>query len=186
MGNREAVSKYRKKMISLAGSRMFSGDAVKTCRKCGEQKPLADFFVERRSPDGKQSQCKKCNVAKTMAWRIKPENKEKFAANCAAWAKANPVKIAATKKRSRLKRYGLTLEAMADMAVQQENKCAICKSPAEIEQYGTLAIDHCHATGAVRGLLCQMCNKALGQFYDSPALLRAAADYVERHSAKNN
>ena len=40
--------------------------------------------------------------------------------------------------------------------------------------------DHCHLTGAFRGWLCRQCNVALGMGMDSPALLRALADYLER------
>jgi hypothetical protein len=44
------------------------------------------------------------------------------------------------------------------------------------------AIDHCHTTGAVRGTLCHQCNTALGNFKDSPELLRRAALYVEKRT----
>ncbi len=44
-----------------------------------------------------------------------------------------------------------------------------------------LAIDHDHKTGQVRSLLCKKCNGVLGLVDDDPALLRAAADYIERH-----
>jgi hypothetical protein len=44
-----------------------------------------------------------------------------------------------------------------------------------------LAIDHCHATKAVRGLLCRACNSGLGHFRDNPALLLTATLYLEGH-----
>lgn len=42
-----------------------------------------------------------------------------------------------------------------------------------------LHFDHCHRTGIFRGWLCQRCNWALGFVGDSPATLRALADYLE-------
>jgi hypothetical protein len=44
-----------------------------------------------------------------------------------------------------------------------------------------LAVDHCHTTGKVRGLLCSTCNTALGSFQDNPAYLKAAIHYLESH-----
>lgn len=60
---------------------------------------------------------------------------------------------------------------------EQGGVCALCKRP---DDRLNLARDHCHKTGAWRGLLCGRCNKALGLFRDDPELLRAAAEYVER------
>ena len=61
------------------------------------------------------------------------------------------------------------------MLEEQAGLCAICRrAPAA-------HVDHDHLTGAVRALLCFNCNGGLGQFKDDPAVLRAAAEYVERH-----
>ncbi len=42
-------------------------------------------------------------------------------------------------------------------------------------------LDHCHATGAKRGWLCNNCNVMLGNAKDSPAILRKAAEYLDSH-----
>jgi hypothetical protein len=57
---------------------------------------------------------------------------------------------------------------------RQGNACGICKAPAK-----PLCIDHCHATGKVRGFLCRECNLGLGNYHDDPARMRAAAVYLE-------
>lgn len=44
-------------------------------------------------------------------------------------------------------------------------------------------IDHCHATGVVRGHLCRQCNLALGMFQDSPELLDKAKEYLGRSTS---
>lgn len=87
------------------------------------------------------------------------------------------------RRRQTLRGYGLTEEAHALLVKQQDNKCAICRQPeTKTHRYGLLplAIDHCHETGKIRGLLCLMCNTALGKLKDSPALLRAAIAYLEK------
>lgn len=77
--------------------------------------------------------------------------------------------------------YGMTINDYDALLVAQGSKCAICGCPPEFSVNGRLAVDHCHDSDKIRGLLCTMCNTALGSFKDSPALLRAAAAYVELH-----
>lgn len=86
--------------------------------------------------------------------------------------------LKAGKKYWTKKNYGLTMEQVSDMAMAQQNSCAICEEKFS-DAYKT-QIDHCHATGAVRGLLCINCNWLLGKSRDNPDLLRAAANYLER------
>ena len=45
-----------------------------------------------------------------------------------------------------------------------------------------LHIDHCHATGRIRGALCICCNTAIGSMRNRPDLLRRAAEYLEDRS----
>jgi hypothetical protein len=51
--------------------------------------------------------------------------------------------------------------------------CEVCEQP------GKISFDHCHATGAFRGWLCDRCNVALGMVRDDPAVLRRLAAYLE-------
>jgi hypothetical protein len=74
--------------------------------------------------------------------------------------------------------HRLTPAEYAEQLVRQGGVCAICKAdPATLSRM--LAVDHDHVTGAFRGLLCINCNTGLGKFGDDPALLRAAAEYLE-------
>ncbi len=76
--------------------------------------------------------------------------------------------------------YGLTLEQYNEMLTSQNGVCKICAGP-DNGPWGTLAVDHCHITGKVRGLLCAKCNKGLGQFKDDTELLDKAKSYLLNH-----
>lgn len=86
------------------------------------------------------------------------------------------------------RQFGISLFEYGQMLVAQGGKCAICGQ----ENAGTrngeakaFAVDHDHKTGKIRGLLCESCNQGIGKLKDDPALLRKAADYIEKHSASD-
>jgi hypothetical protein len=60
----------------------------------------------------------------------------------------------------------------------QGNVCAICKGPMNLKN-----VDHDHQTGQIRGILCYLCNRALGTFLDSVVRLRAALEYMTNFPA---
>lgn len=74
-----------------------------------------------------------------------------------------------------LSKYGISALDYFTMLQAQKGKCAICECVPDRQ----LSIDHDHATGNVRGLLCSPCNTALGSFKDSAALLNKAIEYLE-------
>jgi len=74
-------------------------------------------------------------------------------------------------------RYGMSKERYERLLWEQGYACAICGRP-EADLTVRMAIDHDHDTGKVRGILCHMCNTAIGKFKDSPELLEKAAAYI--------
>ena len=73
------------------------------------------------------------------------------------------------------------LEDYDSMLKKQKNVCAICKKEETTTRNGIVkrfAIDHCHESLAVRGLLCQFCNSALGYFDDNIEILKSAIEYL--------
>jgi hypothetical protein len=72
--------------------------------------------------------------------------------------------------------YKITRRELSELRAEQGDRCAIC-GDAEPQH-----LDHDHATGKIRALLCQRCNHGLGLFRDDPTLLRAAAEYVRFHT----
>jgi hypothetical protein len=82
------------------------------------------------------------------------------------------------------KRFGVSPIDYESMAEGQNRKCAICLGPPGSFKDGKermFCIDHDHATGKIRGLLCNGCNRGIGYFSDSPDNLRRAIAYLERH-----
>lgn len=75
--------------------------------------------------------------------------------------------------------YGLTVEQYEALSAAQDDKCRLCGNHASANRHGLLYVDHDHATGKVRALLCPNCNAAVGLFRDDASLMRAAANYVE-------
>jgi hypothetical protein len=74
--------------------------------------------------------------------------------------------------------YGISEEDYERLYSNQSGKCAICK-----RAHSRLHIDHDHSTGHIRELLCGSCNRAIGLLKEDVAVLKAAARYIERHSA---
>ena len=78
--------------------------------------------------------------------------------------------------------YGLTAEQFLQLLVSQEGLCAICEEPLDTDEYKGIHVDHDHATGEVRGLLCRSCNTGLGLLKDSGVALQRALAYVQGES----
>lgn len=98
------------------------------------------------------------------------------------WYHANRDKCLAAIRIGRLKRYGLTPDGYAALG----NSCGICgatedsRTQASTKKKFKLAVDHCHDTKKIRGLLCGNCNCAIGYLKHDIDLLRKAIDYLER------
>lgn len=89
-----------------------------------------------------------------------------------------------TKEKNRfyhlLKTYGLTKATYDDLFDRQGGRCAICGWSDWSDQ--NPAVDHDHASGKVRGLLCTNCNTALGLIKDDPKIAQAMIDYLGRRA----
>lgn len=80
-------------------------------------------------------------------------------------------------RKARFKNYGLDQHEYQDILDAQGGGCAICTASPRVR---TMAIDHDHQTGKVRGILCRQCNTALGLLGDNPERIMEAADYLTR------
>ena len=86
------------------------------------------------------------------------------------------------KQRAHLlkKKYGITPEKYDEMLSEQDYKCYICHTH-EDKLDRSLAVDHCHKTGKVRGLLCGNCNRFLGQIDDNIDTAERLLEYLNKH-----
>ena len=85
----------------------------------------------------------------------------------------------ARRKRPKIDRFKISADHYAALLDVQSGKCAICGSEHQSNQRKeSLAVDHCHTTGIVRGLLCHRCNTAIGLLKDSTEILNSAINYL--------
>jgi Recombination endonuclease VII len=131
----------------------------KWCPDCAQVQPLERFPRSRAVASGHSTYCLPCHNER---------------------GKATREKIGGSRTYHLTRRYGITAVEADAMLAAQGGLCAICRAAPAVH------VDHDHATDAVRELLCFNCNGGLGQFRDDPAVLRAAAEYVERHRARQH
>jgi len=126
------------------------------CKKCSDNLPLNNFYFNKNGKYKRQNVCKKCmNIYDYK-----------------------------TDKNSKLKRaYGITLDEYEELLSKQDSKCAICG----IDNNGkyrnkprAFAVDHCHTTGKIRGLLCSDCNTGIGLLKDNINFLQSAIKYLNK------
>lgn len=172
---------------------------MKKCCRCGEEKPLSEFNKDKHKPDGTRGICKICRKEDTkkyyyshkdsIALKAKernelkysyPVNKEKRNAYMREYNKTYRRKedkrelVFGQRQRERYKRkYGLTVEQVEQMHIDQDYKCAICGN-----EHDLLWVDHDHSNNEIRGLLCNNCNTGIGMFNDDTELLINAITYL--------
>ena len=132
---------------------------MKTCRHCGEAKPLDAFHKQPSGPQGRHSWCRPCANAYARTYR-----------------KRAKLPIAKRRRLTLLTKYRMTPLQWVSLALRQDGRCAIC------DQEKRLVTDHDHATGEVRGLLCHACNVAIA-ILDDPVRLPRALAYLKRGGA---
>jgi hypothetical protein len=138
---------------------------VRVCKKCGTQKALQAFTSNKLCAQGREHTCKACTMQRQNTWE-----------------KSAPT----SHRNSYLKwRYKITIEEYEKLYAAQSGVCAICHQP-ETDKGPrgpkSMAVDHCHITLKIRGLLCRNCNTSLGGFKDRPELLEKALKYLKKIS----
>lgn len=153
---------------------------MKRCTKCGVTKPDERFALRGPSEPGKRSTwCKACmrvNARRCTELRHARLRSER------PWRKWSHVSeklyLQAFKVRHhKLALYGLKIDEYLDMVETCKGRCEICGKRPDDQ---SLAVDHCHDSGKVRGLLCSECNLGLGKLGDTADALERALKYLTR------
>lgn len=182
---------------------------AKRCSTCNVVKPAESFASNKMKDDGLQARCRLCCL---RVRRIKDSGQRpvywkdvlraldlKCCSRCGETKARDDFSLANTAKGNRDSRYGwcaqccrtknleyrfpnagMTGEEL-DALVRSTRSCQICGD--QLNGGRHLHIDHCHDTGRVRGVLCQWCNVALGNFRDDAERLRKGIAYLERTAA---
>jgi Fe-S oxidoreductase len=138
---------------------------VKVCKACSNEKTL-DMFSKGQGKFGKLNTCKVCDSARRRAYHAGLTQEQKL------------TKAFNQRVRDYKVKYGLSEDQATELAKNRQGTCGIC------EQERPLVVDHCHDTGAFRGLLCQTCNSLLGYSKDSTRLLENAIKYLSERTAQ--
>lgn len=145
----------------------------KKCNRCEAVKSSADFYKDAACSDGLSTLCKVCRNGSMTNWRNNNrdrynKNMRDFRANNPEWAKDTDLR----------RTHGISLEDYKRMFTDQKGVCAKCGKP----QLGIrpLCVDHDHATGKVRQLLCYKCNRDQ-HVLDNEVALAQSTEYAKRH-----
>jgi len=132
----------------------------KQCARCKEVKPTSFFHAVKARKDGLHRLCKDCN-------RI--DCNERYHRYKSRY-----------RSRAIEKKYGEGALSFYEAEIAKSDRCRICGISESEAPKGRLAIDHCHDTGELRGLLCDKCNTALGLLQDDISNLTAAIEYLKQ------
>lgn len=169
------------------------GNYLKHCPRCRRALPLDCFDSNRANTQGTQAYCKEC------LYRDKPSETER---TCTICKETSPISNfhkcgsghqsccrACNTERARVakyaEKYGITVAEYDAMNEAQKGLCYLCGKPEKRTIWGKiprLSVDHNHATGQVRRLLCYDCNQGIGLFKEDTALLARVIAYLNSFS----
>lgn len=137
---------------------------LKRCNGCSQQLPRTHFYRSATNKDGLDYSCKDCRSIISKKARTK------------RGVEINRQRDNVYQLRHN---YRITLAEYQEQFTAQDGVCYICCKPEPLKNT-RLAVDHDHATGKNRMLLCSQCNQGLGRFMDDPELLEKAANYLQK------
>lgn len=163
------VKAYQQELHANPRPRKPASRDEKYCPSCSQTKPGSEF---RSRKGGKylSSHCRSCETEQARQRYWKHRDRARLA-----------------NRRTTLRRYYNMTPADYDaLLLSQGGVCAICEAPEpQNHRLSHLCVDHDHGTGAVRGLLCNTCNRAVGFIRDNPDRAKRMMDYLQHHSDRD-
>jgi len=182
--NPERVKEIAERGNAKPGTHEPAMTGEKTCNACHEAKPVTEFYVQRRSPDGRGYTCKACSRERSVYWGA--TNRHRSAeVDRDYWQRHKGKKNAGRRARRRedtefverdrekkrqhyqanresilaerqATKHGMTVAEFRERVENQKGCCAICGRPCE-----RLAVDHDHACCPDRNKSCGKCIRGL-------------------------
>lgn len=163
---------------------------MKVCTKCKIEKDESEFCKHDADKPTLRSNCRLCvsqahkQYRKDNAETLNQKRRQHYKDNAAeirkrARERKLSPRVKLVSKNFHLRaNYGITIDQYKEMQEKYNHRCAICGKHQDNE-HRYLAVDHCHATGEIRGLLCSMCNKGIGLLKDSTTICTNATRYLQ-------
>lgn len=160
---------------------------MKTCRKCGIDKPFSDYY---KSGKYMRSWCKECDLAYQRSYYA--ENPERVKARASNWRKRYSKEYSKRRKELRKKYYAAELarkhkvpkSQIESMLANRGDNCHACGKVFEAVGKHRRNLDHCHKTNVIRGFLCTRCNTILGLCDESATVLNNIKKYMSKHAER--
>lgn len=136
----------------------------RVCKTCSEEKPFNAFPKNKMYKDGIRPHCIECR----RKYEVESFHKHKH---------KRPYDYLTDKDRKLQRAFGISYQEYLTMLEAQGGCCAICGT-SDTGKRKAFAVDHCHHTGKIRGLLCSNCNTGIGNLRDDIGLLERAIEYL--------
>lgn len=136
-----------------------NSETHKECGKCKRYLSVSEYYKDSSRKNGISAYCKECSRMQNNSWRAR-----------------NPHIMKESQRNTMRKRtYGISAEDYNLLLESQNFSCRIC-----LKEIGReAAVDHCHKTAVVRGLLCRKCNSAIGLLGEDIDSFQRAIDYLK-------
>lgn len=145
---------------------------MKQCTSCKEFKNVSEYHFDKSRKDGMSNRCKKCRCKYDKVI----QKQCRACGDLMELSGVNKAQVYCGRTCQELHlKYGVDEYKYEDMLIHQGYKCAICLTEITSKNKN---VDHCHKTGHVRGVLCTLCNTALGMMKDDVSKLQRAIEYL--------